>query len=73
MCGELDSWVANGRVHYSKNMSKGGYPKNSIAEIICNEGFMGGGTVRCNANGAWSGTMPTCTSKYNTYIVLMGY
>ncbi len=42
-----------------------------VATFICNDDFtmVGDGARRCEANGEWTGEIPTCVGKYSTCII----
>lgn len=57
-CGPDFGTLGNGTVDDEEGTTFG-----SRVEFTCNRGFTGNQFRQCLANGSWSGTVPTCSSK----------
>ena len=65
-CGDPGS-PANGR------RSGDGFAVGQAVRFSCDEGYvLRGAPFRiCNNDGQWSGSQPTCSSEFNTYMTLV--
>ena len=59
-CGQLGDPIINGHVDTSAGTSFG-----DVARYSCDTGYTLNGTAErtCQANGEWSGSVPTCESE----------